>query len=266
MPHVLFKDDSPLAARQPKTDRLLLARLVKEQAGRQDLDWEEHILKAHEVLVRWADFESSGRLSELSETQLQGDFLREVFGDALGYVRPAENQPFWQLEPEFNTGDQTPDAVLGHFQQHVPRSPLAVVELKGPDVHLDRHRFSGRTAVDQCWDYLVNLPSSCRWGIVSNIVSLRLYERDSTKRVYEHFTLQSLRDLATFRQFYAIFHRKGLIESTAGEPPRAVSLLQRTQNRQREVTDQLYEVGFPPETEPVLMRESYPGVARKGFS
>ena len=25
-------------------------------------------------------------------------------------------------------------------------------------------------------------------------------------------------------------------------------------------------LGFPPETEPVLMRESYPGVARKGFS
>ena len=54
----------------------------------------------------------------------------------------------------------------------------------------------------------MNVPPTCRWGIVSNIVSFRLYERNSTKRVYEHFTLQSLRDPATFRQFYALFHRK----------------------------------------------------------
>ena len=54
----------------------------------------------------------------------------------------------------------------------------------------------GRTAVDQCWDYLVDLPG-CRWGIVSNLISFRLYERDSTKRVYEHFTLEAADHVAT---------------------------------------------------------------------
>jgi len=241
MQQALFKDVPARAARQPKSDRLVLGRLLKEQADRPDLDWEDSIGKAHEILVRWADNERSGRLAKLTETQLQGDFLRDVFGDALGYARPVENKPVWHLEQHYNIGDQTPDAVLGHFQQDAPKLPLAVVELKGIDVHLDRDRSNGRTAVDQCWDYLVNVPPTCRWGIVSNYISFRLYERDSTKRVYEHFTLQSLRDIAIFRQFYALFHRKGLIEGTAGAPPRALQLLEKTRNRQRVVGDKLYD-------------------------
>jgi hypothetical protein len=240
MPQPLFKKLSPLAARQPKTDRLFLARFVKEQADRPDLEYEDTLAKAHAVLIRWADFEQTGRLAEFTEAQLQGQFLGEVFGNALGYTLPAENQPVWYLEQHHNIGGHTPDAVLGRFQQEQPRSPLVVIELKGPEIHLDRHRSAGRTAVDQCWDYLVDLPG-CRWGIVSNIISFRLYERDSTKRVYEHFTLQSLRDMATFRQFYAIFHREGLVEGASGAQPRTKLLLERTLNRQRDVGEELYK-------------------------
>ena len=36
------------------------------------------------VLVQWAELETSGRLAKLKETQLQGDFLSQVFGEALG--------------------------------------------------------------------------------------------------------------------------------------------------------------------------------------
>ena len=120
---------------------------------------------------------------------------------------------------------ERPDAVLGFFRQTEAPKPLAVVELKGPKVHLDRDRSNGRTAVAQCWDYLVNTPPECRWGIVSNIVSFRLYERSSTKRVYEHFTLQSLRDFEVFKQFYVLFHRQGLIDKWFSDFPRAVTLL-----------------------------------------
>ncbi len=239
-PHPLIKDESPVAARQPKTDRLFLARLVKDAGEDNRLD-AEPLKESHEILLRWADLESSGRLGELTETQLEGDFLNEVFGQALGYVRAAENEEKWHLEPKRSFGSQTPDAVLGQFVQGESSPPLAVIELKGPNVHLDRDRSNGRTAVDQCWDYLVNTPPSCRWGIVSNLVSFRLYERDSTKRAYEHFSLQSLKDFAIFRRFYAIFRRRGLIEKTAKEEPRSLRLLRETQNRQREVSDQLYD-------------------------
>ncbi len=236
----LFKEGSPLAARQPKTDRLILARLLKAAGDDQRLD-PAAIDAAHAILIRWADSEKMGRLTDLTETQLQGAFLHEVFGDALGYTRPVENQPVWHLEQHFPIEGQTPDAVLGRFEQGLPKTPSAVVELKGTGVHLDRDRSNGRTAVDQCWDYLVNTPPSCRWGIVSNLISFRLYERNSTKRAYEHFTLQELRKPEVFRQFYALFHRKGLVEPTAGVPPRAIGLLEESRNRQRTVSDELYE-------------------------
>jgi hypothetical protein len=116
-----------------------------------------------------------------------------------------------------------------------------IVELKGPKVHLDRDRSAGRTAVDQCWDYLVNTPTTCRWGIVSNYVSFRLYERDSTKKRYEHFTLQELKDWNAFRRFYALFHRHGLVANIASEEIRALRLLKATNSRQREVSDKLYD-------------------------
>jgi len=236
----LFPNDSLVALRQPKTDRLILASFLKDAAA--DMRLDENVLKAaHAVLVKWADLETSGRLAKLTETQMQGDFLAGVFGDALGYAGPLDGKEVWHREQHYPIGDETPDAVLGFFRQTGEHKPLAVIELKGPKVHLDRHRSNGRTAVAQCWDYLVNTPPECRWGIVSNIVSFRLYERASTKRAYEHFTLQSLRDFDLFKQFYVLFHRQGLIDASLLGPPRAVVLLKKSTERQREVGDKLYD-------------------------
>ncbi len=237
----LIHEDSPAALRQPKTDLLILARLLRD-AGTKQFQDEEHVAQAHDVLIRWADLETSGRLSELNETQLQGSFLAEVFGAALGYIVPFEGADlYYQIQHETIAPGQTPDAILGKFRAGGLKNPLAVVELKGPAVHLDRDRSAGRTAVDQCWDYLINTPPTCRWGIVSNVISFRLYERDSTKRKYEHFTLQELREPAAFRRFYALMHRHGLIEGILKEQPRALRLLQQTNQRQREVSEELYK-------------------------
>jgi type I restriction-modification system DNA methylase subunit len=232
--------ESVVAQRQPKTDRLILARFLKEAADDRRLD-ENGLKAAHAVLVKWADLESSGRLLKLNETQMQGDFLAQVFGEALGYAGPLDGKEVWHRQQHHPIDGETPDAILGFFRQTEDRKPLAVVELKGPKVHLDRDRQSGRTAVAQCWDYLVNTPPECRWGIVSNIVSFRLYERSSTKRAYEHFTLQSLRLFDTFKQFYVLFHRQGLIDQSFLGPPRAVALLKKTTERQRKVGDDLYK-------------------------
>ena len=160
MPPQLFPDDSPLAARQPKTDRLILARFLRAAADDQQTLHDAQ--RAHGVLLRWADLESSGQLTRLAETQLQGDFLAQVFGDALGYTRPVDGLPEHSLEQHRSLGSATPDAVLGRFNATQPPDPhalRAVVELKGATVHLDRDRSNGRTAVDQAWDYLVNTPA-----------------------------------------------------------------------------------------------------------
>ena len=72
------------------------------------------------------------------------------------------------------------------------------MELKDSGVNLDRDRFNGRTAVQQCWDYLNALPD-CPWGIVSNFVTFRLYHRAKGSQAYEEFTLQELRGDKRFR-------------------------------------------------------------------
>jgi hypothetical protein len=238
MQRPLSLGDSAVAMRQPKTDRLVLARYLEEAAKDQRLD-NDAIDAAHQILSRWANLERSGRLAAMNETQLRGDFLAQIFGQALGYAGAADDTPIWNLDQHLPIEGEFPDAVLGTFRQDEPKNPLAVIELKGPAVHPDRDRSNGRTAVDQCWDYLVNLPRTCRWGIVSNIVSFRLYERDSTKRRYEHFSLQSLLDIKIFREFYVLFHRKGLIDRTAVQ--RADVLLERSRNRQSEVGEELYD-------------------------
>jgi hypothetical protein len=236
----LFTVESAVAVRQPKTDTLIVPRFLREMADDKRLK-EAEMKAAHEVLARWAELESSGRLAEMNETQMQGDFLAEVFGDALGYTGFSEGKEVWHRHQHDAVGEETPDAILGIFRQGDERKPRVVVELKGPAVHLDRHRSRGRTAVDQCWDYMVNSPPECRWGIVSNIVSFRLYERGSTKRKYEHFTLRSLGEYDVFKRFYTLLHRQGLVESWFAAPPRAEVLLKRSVERQREVGDSLYE-------------------------
>lgn len=236
----LFFIESPVALRQPKTDRLILAKYLKDATRQTVLD-EKEMKAAHAVLVKWADLERSGRLAKLNESQMQGDFLAQVFGEALGYSGPLDGADVWHREQHHHIADETPDAVLGFFRQTENHKPLAVIELKGPKVDLDRHRSNGRTAVGQCWDYLVNTPPECRWGIVSNIISFRLYERSSTKRAYEHFTLQSLRDFDMYKQFHVLFHRQGLIDKWLMGPPRAVALLKKSTERQREVSDKLYD-------------------------
>ena len=64
---------------------------------------------------------------------------------------------------------------------------------------LDRDRSNGRTAVQQCWDYLNALPG-CPWGIVSNFRTIRLYHREKGSLSYEEFALQELRDRAAVRR------------------------------------------------------------------
>ena len=235
-----FREESAVAARQTKTDRLFLVRTVKDAAENKLLP-DDEIAIAHKIIVKWADLEKSGQLASKSETQQQGDFLEEIFGKALGYRRMVDNGDTWEQIQHPHIEGQTPDAILGHFRPDAPVVPEVVIELKGPKVHLDRDRSQGRTAVDQCWDYLVNMPPGCRWGIVSNLVSFRLYERNSTKRVYEHFDLQSLRDIATFRKFYAVYHRKALIEKTTVYK-HVPDMLKATAEVQREVGENLYKL------------------------
>ena len=191
--------------------------------------------RAYEILCKWADIESSGKLDQMKETSIKGEFCKEIFGDALGYTFFSEGKDQWNFQQEYSVNRGQADAAIGIFGADKKRQVYAVIELKGPTVNVDKDRFNGRTPVQQCWDYLNEIPQ-CPCGIVCNYVSFRLYHRSHTPRVYELFTLQELRKKEKFLQFYYLFEKGGLIPPT----PRADSLLEKCLTRQRQVGDELY--------------------------
>jgi hypothetical protein len=218
--------------------RLILPRIL-EKAALEHRPSEEDETRLHRIILKWADLESSGRLAARSESQLEGEFLTEVFGEVLGYRLFSENLDSWDLWPKFSVPDGIADAAIGRFRHGGTSSPSALVELKGPTVNIDRDRFSGRTAVQQCWDYL-NARPDCPWGIVCNYAGFRLYHRAKTPRAYEHVTLQELRALSVFRQFRLLFGRDGLLPVMATQRPLLDRLLDETDHKQREVGQELY--------------------------
>lgn len=190
---------------------------------------------AYEIICKWADIESSGKLDQMKETSIEGEFCKEVFGDALGYILFADNKENWNFQQKYFVNGGHADAAIGIFGSHKKPQIRAVIELKGPTVNVDKDRSAGRTPVQQCWDYLNALPD-CPWGIVCNYVSFRLYHRNQTPRVYELFTLHDLHKKEKFLQFYYLLEKGGLIPPN----PRADLLLEKCTTRQRQVGDELY--------------------------
>lgn len=230
---MLFVDAN--TRRHPK---LFLPRLLAEEAEKPMLRGTDED-RARQVLLRWADMADQGHLSQ-KETTLDADFLQMIFGEALGYRSVTENPHEYHRQKQFTvSGAGTADGALGQFSTTTNTPPIAIIELKGADTDLDHDKFNGRTPAQQCWDYLNQLPDT-PWGIVSNYVTIRLYHRDSPARAYEEFTVTDWRDEARFRQFYYLFERNGLLGNKL-QAPRALSLLKRTQTRQREVGNELYE-------------------------
>jgi hypothetical protein len=200
---------------------LFIPRFLREAAARLQLNSAAQN-RAYDIVVRWADLETDGHLPEYKETSIDTQFLDQLFGEGLGYQVKTTSPDDWQLEHKMAVpGVGTADAALGEFPRS--RVPTVVIELKGALTDLDRDRSGGRTAVQQCWDYLNALPG-CAWGIVSNFRTIRLYHRDKGSLSYQEFVLQELRDRDRFGQFFCVFERGGLLPSPLGQQPRALEL------------------------------------------
>jgi len=164
----------PGRAASAKTDRLILPSFLKDAAEDKRLD-EKELKAAHAVLVKWADLETSGRLAELNETQMQGDFLAQVFA-------MRSDTPDHSTEKRSGTGSSTITSAMrrrtrfwASFDSRGPQA-LAVIELK------DRQSTSTASAATAARPWASaglsdERPVRVPLGIVSNIVSFRLYER-----------------------------------------------------------------------------------------
>lgn len=196
---------------------------------------------AFDTIRKWAGFEADGSLLRFNETQLEAEFLTDVFGGALGYALFSDGADRWELRPRYRVNGQEADAALGLFARD-SETLRVLIELKGPRTNVDKVTAGrARSPVNQLWDYL-NVRTDCPWGIVCNYVSFRLYRRDRGTRYYEHFTLDEIaRRRERFNEFYALFQRDGLLPTHPGAEPRADRLVRETGERQREVGDELYE-------------------------
>jgi len=237
-PSLYEEHDWRLVRRMRRQRALFIPRFLREDAASEQLKGAAQD-KAYEIAVRWADLETDGYLIEHKETSIDTPFLDQLFGEGLGYRVKTASLDAWELEHKFTVPDVgIADGALGEF----PKSsvPTVVIELKDATTDLDRDRSNGRTAVQQCWDYLNALPG-CMWGIVSNFKTIRLYHREKGSLSYEEFSLQELRERWRFNEFYCLFERGGLLQSKLSQEPRALKLLRQTADRQKEVGDDLYE-------------------------
>ncbi len=234
----LFEDSIwPSRARRRPHKSLFLPQCLRDAARNRALEGEAQD-RAFEIAKKWAKLERDGHLPEYLETSVDSTFLSELFGDGLGYRLKTASPSAFELDVRFSVpGVGIADGALGNFP--LADGPTAIIELKGATVDLDRDKSNGRTAVQQCWDYLNGLPD-CPWGIVSNFSLIRLYHRSRSSQAYEEFALQELAHQARFREFYYVFEKSGLLQPGLARVTRADALLQQTASRERQVGDELY--------------------------
>lgn len=197
---------------------------------------------AYEVIKAWWEQAEAGRLNR-KETTVDDQFLAQVFGQALGYRGVTDTTERYERERQFHVPSiGACDAALGDFPKASIENVRAVIELKGAHTHLDRDKSGGRTPVQQLWDYLNAMPPTCKWGILSNFTTIRLYHRAKGSQVYQQYKLSRLvEDRNEFDQFYSIFEPYGLIRKRVKEAPLAERLLDITEEKQRTVGDDLYK-------------------------
>src|SRR5258708_27004085 len=130
----------------------------------------------------------------MKETELLGDFLRDVFGDLLGYIGPASGSAVYTLKREslVQVDSKFADAALGRFTLADGRTDfIVVIEGKGPRDPLDRPFGSRkRSAVEQALQYAVNLQID--WFLVTNLRETRLFHKGHDLFTYERFETAAL--------------------------------------------------------------------------
>ncbi len=181
----------------------------------QAFTWPKNLAETKAALARWAELFSTGRADKFKGQELLPDFLKDVFCDALGYTRLADNAARFTIsrEKHVQVDGKFADAVLGNFRPSHEEFVVAL-EGKGPLDPLDRP-FAGRkmSAVDQGYRYAINLP--CEWVIVTSMRQTRLYFKGADQYTYERFDMERLAtDDALLKRFLFLLGAERVVPET----------------------------------------------------
>ncbi len=162
-----------------------------------------------QLINRWITALESGNLSFSKETQIDLTFLNDIFGEVLDYGYEIDKQKI-NLIPKSSIDSKEPDAILGFFTQQDRKDIRAVIELKDSKTDLDRiqNRLEKISPVTQAYEYARKAGENCKWIIVSNIQTIRLYNKESDR--YEIFNLIDLKDDFELKRFFFLLHKDRL--------------------------------------------------------
>jgi type I restriction-modification system DNA methylase subunit len=192
-------------------------------------------------LGNWTDLLSSKAAEKMKETELLADFIRDVFGDLLGYVGPASGSGVYTLKREslVQVDGKFADAALGRFTLADGQADfVAVIEGKGPRDPLDRPFGSRkRSAVEQALQYAVNLQID--WFLVTNMRETRLFHKGHDLFTYERFeTARLAGDDAALKRFAFLLGAERVVP--AAGPTHLDALLADSRRIGRELTNDYY--------------------------
>jgi type I restriction-modification system DNA methylase subunit len=155
------------------------------------------------------------------EEQYQEGFIKDIFGQVLGYSVFPE-QPFnIQTEKKNQADSKKADGAI--FQGE---NVVGVIELK------DNKTKNLDVVKDQAFGYKNN-HKDCSYVITSNFHKLRFYVDDATE--YEEFDLYNL-DKETFKRFYLYLRKEGLLDKNIPK-----LLRQETKFHEENITKSLYK-------------------------
>jgi type I restriction-modification system DNA methylase subunit len=173
--------------------------LFQESIIRKYLDYLDQEV-VEQAYLRFKKVYSANKISNIkiaNEEQYQEGFIKDIFGEVLGYsVFP--DQPFnIQTEKKNEANSKKADGAIFKGEYVV-----GVIELK------DNKTKNLDAAKDQAFGYKNN-HKECSYVISSNFHKLRFYVDDATD--YEEFDLYNL-DKETFKRFYLYLHKDGLLD------------------------------------------------------
>jgi len=174
-----------------------------------NIDSVQDLPNKKKLINRWITAFESGNLSFSKETQIDLTFLNDIFGEVLDYEYEIDKQKI-NLIPKSSIDSKEPDAILGFFSQQDRKDIRAVIELKDTKNDLDRvqNRLEKISPVTQAFEYARKAGENCKWVIVSNIQTIRLYNKESDR--YEIFNLLDLKDDFNLKRFFFLLHKDRL--------------------------------------------------------
>ncbi len=246
---MLFKSISQRSPIHPSTPRLFQIKLLRNAVN--TYQFPNDLEAKHRVIQRWIETDRNGTLAKISEVQLHGEFLGDIFRDVLGYGTITQSQgKKWELYAEASITDKggRADAALGLFSAvqgtkgnvKLEGRIVAPIELKGARTNLDDKQGKNPSPIDQGWSYANHTPN-CRWVIVSNYREIRLYSTSKSTGFYQLFTLEDLADFYTFKQFYFLLCRQNFLPHSNELESRIDELLRDSEQQEQEITEELYK-------------------------